>query len=185
MRPDRSRAPAVACLSLLTALSLTSCGGSPSSAGSTTSQSTTGSPSSASASQKAPPSSAAGTSAAGHTPNPCALVTGADAGHALGATVGKPIHSAADVADTCTYQAAGAKLVSIIVRAVPKAAFDRSAAKAPGVTAVSGLGVQTYNGDKILQFWKSGIQVAIGVDGLGSGVLNAEKTLVKVAAGRL
>lgn len=67
---------------------------------------------------------------------------------------------------------------------MPQATFDRSAAKTAGLTKVGGLGVAAYSGDKILQFWKSGVQVAIGVDGV-AGYLDAEKTLVKAAAGRL
>ncbi len=120
-------------------------------------------------------------------PNPCKLVTAADAKAALGSAVGKPQLLAAGLYQSCTYSTTSSKRLVVLVRQLGKSAFTKSAKANPGpVVAVSGIGSSAYSvgGGASLLVWKNGTEASFSIFGAGAP-LRAEERLAKKVVGKL
>ena len=142
---------------------------------------TTAAPSAVATSASAGPSD----SAAKAAPNPCSLVTAADASAALGSSAPTGLHQPAGLFDACIY-AAGAKSVVILVRSIDQATFDASAKANPGgATPVTGVGSDAYNASQTLLVWQAGTEIGIQVQAGSGDTLTTEKRLASAAVARL
>ena len=120
------------------------------------------------------------------TPNPCKLISAADAKAALGAAVGKPLLLPAGRYQSCIYTASSKRLV-VLARTLGKSDFTRSAKANPGpVVAVAGIGSSAYSagGGASLLVWKNGAELAVSIFGIHAP-LHAEEQLAKKAVAKL
>ena len=127
----------------------------------------------------APPASAG-------TLSPCALVTAADAGKALGATVGRGKAQTLGLYKGCTYTK-GRKTLTVLVRQIDRGTFDKSAKKnPPPVFPIPGIGDAAYSagGGAALLVWKKGTEVTFTFIGV-SPVVQTQKDVANAALKRL
>lgn len=119
-------------------------------------------------------------------PNPCKLVTSADAKVALGATPSKPQLLPLGLYQSCSYTAKSLRLV-VLVRRISKSAFVKSAKANPKpVVAVSGIGSSAYSvgGGASLLVWRNGTEAAFSIVGIGNS-LKRDEQLARKVVGRL
>ena len=120
------------------------------------------------------------------TPNPCKLVSTADAKASLGAAVGKPTLLPAGRYQSCIY-GTSSKRVIVLARRLSKSDFTKSAKANPGpVVAVPGIGSSAYSagGGTSLLVWKNGTEVSFSIFGVHAP-LHAEERLAKKAVAKL
>ena len=120
------------------------------------------------------------------TLSPCALVTAADAGKALGATVGRGKAQTLGLYKACTYTK-GRKTLTVLVRQIDRGRFDQSAKKnPPPVFPIPGIGDAAYSagGGAALLVWKKGTEVAFTFIGV-SPVVQTQKDVANAALKRL
>ncbi len=125
-------------------------------------------------------------SASAGTKSPCKLVTANDAKNALGTTFAAGKLQTLGLYQSCRY-AKGTRSLTVLERQLSRSDFDKSAKKNPGpVVYVTGIGSDAYSAGagSTLLVWKHGIELTLLATGV-SNPLKAEKTLGKVAAGRL
>src|SRR5918911_1009294 len=124
--------------------------------------------------------------ASGGTLTPCALVTAADAAKALGTTVGKGRAETRGLYKACTYTK-GRKTLTVLVRQIDKATFEKSAKKnPPPVFAIPGIGDEAYSaaGGYALLVWKKGTELTFAFIGV-SPVVQTQKDVANAALKRL
>jgi hypothetical protein len=124
---------------------------------------------------------------AASAPNPCKLVTAADAKTALGSAVGKPKLLPAGLYQSCMYSTASSKRLVVLVRRLSKPDFTKSAKANPGpVVAVPGIGSSAYSvaGGASLLVWKNGTEATFSIFGAGAP-LRAEERLAKRVVAKL
>ena len=124
--------------------------------------------------------------ASGGALSPCVLVTSADAGKALGTTVGKGKAQTLGLYKACTY-VKGRKTLTVLVRQIGKAAFEKSAKKnPPPVFPIPGIGDAAYSagGGSSLLVWKKGTEVTFTFVGV-SPVVQTQKDVANTALKRL
>jgi hypothetical protein len=124
--------------------------------------------------------------ASGSTLSPCVLVTSSDAGKALGATVGKGKAQTLGLYKACTYTK-GRKTLTVLVRQIDKATFEKSAKKnPPPVFPIPGIGDAAYSagGGSALLVWKKGTELAFTFIGV-SPVVQTQKDVANAALKRL
>jgi hypothetical protein len=120
------------------------------------------------------------------TLSPCALVTAADAGKALGATVSRGKAQALGLYKGCTYTK-GRKTLTVLVRQIDRGTFEKSAKKnPPPVFPIPGIGDAAYSagGGSALLVWKKGTEVAFTFIGV-SPVVQTQKDVANAALKRL
>jgi hypothetical protein len=118
--------------------------------------------------------------------SPCALVTAADAGKALGATVGKGKAQTLGLYKACTYTK-GRRTLTVLVRQIDKGTFEKSAKKnPPPVFPIPGIGDAAYSagGGSALLVWKQGTEVTFTFIGV-SPVVQTQKDVANAALKRL
>jgi hypothetical protein len=124
--------------------------------------------------------------ASGSTLGPCALVTAADAGKALGTTVGKGKAQTLGLYKACTY-VKGRKTLTVLVRQIDKPTFEKSAKKnPPPVFPIPGIGDEAFSagGGSALLVWKKGTEVTFTFIGV-SPVVQTQKDVANAALKRL
>jgi hypothetical protein len=119
-------------------------------------------------------------------PNPCRLVTAADAKAVLGAAVGRGKLQPLGLYESCTYTTKSFVTVTVQTRPLSKSDFVRSAkANPPPVKAVSGLGAPAYYaGGATLLVWRRGNEATFSIFGSGPA-LTREIKLAKRALVRM
>ena len=120
------------------------------------------------------------------TLSPCALVTAADAGKALGATVGRGKAQTLGLYKGCTYTK-GRKALTVLVRQIDRGTFEKSAQKnPPPVFPIPGIGDAAYSagGGSALLVWKKGTEVTFTFIGV-SPVVQTQKDVANAALKRL
>jgi hypothetical protein len=132
--------------------------------------------------------STAGSALAGpaSAPNPCKLVTAADAKIALGTTVAKPQLVPVGLYQSCTYSAGKVNLV-VLVRRISKSVFVKSAKANPKpVVSVSGIGDSAYSvgGGASLLVWRNGTEAAFSIYGTRN-TLTRDEQLARKVVGKL
>ena len=118
--------------------------------------------------------------------SPCTLVTADDAGKALGATVGKGKAQTLGLYKACTYTK-GRKTLTVLVRQIDKATFEKSAKKnPPPVFPIPGIGDEAFSagGGSALLVWKKGTELAFTFIGV-SPVVQTQKDVANAALKRL
>ena len=118
--------------------------------------------------------------------SPCALVTAADAGKALGTTVGRGKAQTLGLYKACTYTK-GRKTLTVLVRQIDKATFEKSARKnPPPVFPIPGIGDAAFSagGGSALLVWKKGTEVTFTFIGV-SPVVQTQKDVANAALKRL
>jgi hypothetical protein len=123
---------------------------------------------------------------AAQPPDPCVLVTTADASTVLGATPPKARPKTVGLARSCTYAIKKKSLTVQTLRVPTQSAFDRSAKKNKGVVVpVQGVGADTWSANGTTLFlWKNGTEVMITFVGVEPFVAT-QQALAKTATGRL
>jgi hypothetical protein len=124
--------------------------------------------------------------ASGASLSPCVLVTASDAGKALGTTVGKGKAQTLGLYKACTYTK-GRKTLTVLVRQIGKAAFEKSAKKnPPPVFPIPGIGDEAFSagGGSALLVWKQGTEVVFTFVGV-SPVVQTQKDVANAALKRL
>ena len=124
--------------------------------------------------------------ASGASLSPCVLVTAGDAGKALGTTVGKGKAQTLGLYKACTYTK-GRKTLTVLVRQIGKAAFEKSAKKnPPPVFPIPGIGDEAFSagGGSALLVWKQGTEVVFNFVGV-SPVVQTQKDVANAALKRL
>jgi hypothetical protein len=124
--------------------------------------------------------------ASGSTLSPCVLVTAADAGKALGTTVGKGKAQTLGLYKGCTYTK-GRKTLTVLVRQIDKPTFEKSAKKnPPPVFPIPGIGDAAFSagGGSALLVWKKGTELAFTFIGV-SPVVQTQKDVANAALKRL
>jgi hypothetical protein len=124
--------------------------------------------------------------ASGATLAPCVLVTSADAGKALGTTVGKGTARTLGLYKACTYTK-GRKTLTVLVRQIDKTTFEKSAKKnPPPVFPIPGIGDEAFSagGGSALLVWKKGTEVTFTFVGV-SPVVQTQKDVANAALKRL
>jgi hypothetical protein len=125
-------------------------------------------------------------SASGGSLSPCVLVTSADAGKALGVAVGKGKAQTLGLYKACTYTK-GRKTLTVLVRQVGKAAFEKSAKKnPPPVFPIPGIGDEAFSAGagSALLVWQKGTEVVFTFVGV-SPVVQTQKDVANAALKRL
>jgi hypothetical protein len=120
------------------------------------------------------------------TPSPCALVTAADAGKALGVTIGRGKAQTLGLYKACTYTK-GRKTLTVLVRQIDRGTFEKSAKKnPPPVFPIPGIGDAAYSagGGSALLVWKKGTEVTFAFIGV-SPVVQTQKDVANAALKRL
>ena len=123
---------------------------------------------------------APGASAA--TPAPCTLVTSDDAGKALGGKTGKGKAQTLGLYKACVYTR-GRRTLTVLVRQIGKADFDKSAKKnPPPVFPIPGVGDDAYSagGGSSLLVWQKGTEVTFTFVGFNP-VVQTQKDVAKAA----
>lgn len=117
--------------------------------------------------------------------NPCALITAANATKTLGVKVPTSKPETRGLYQACTY-VSGGKLLTVLVRSLTRATFDKSAKANPGpVVHVNGIGSDAYSAaGPTLLLWKSGTEVTVLASGVAKA-LTVEESLGRTAASRL
>jgi hypothetical protein len=118
--------------------------------------------------------------------SPCVLVTADDAGKALGAKVGKGKAQTLGLYKSCTYTQ-GRKTLTVLVRQIDKATFEKSAKKnPPPVFPIPGIGDEAFSagGGYALLVWKKGTEVTFTFIGV-SPVVQTQKDIANAALKRL
>jgi hypothetical protein len=117
--------------------------------------------------------------------NPCGLITAANATKALGVTVPASKPETLGLYQACSY-ASGGKRLTVLVRDLTRAKFDKSAKANPGpVVHVNGIGSDAYSAaGPTLLLWKSGTEVTVLASGVAKA-LTVEESLGRTAASRL
>ena len=124
--------------------------------------------------------------ASGSALSPCVLVTAADAGKALGTTVGRGKAQTLGLYKGCTYTK-GRKTLTVLVRQIDKATFEKSARKnPPPVFPIPGIGDAAFSagGGSALLVWKKGTEVTFTFIGV-SPVVQTQKDVANAALKRL
>src|SRR5439155_21184596 len=124
--------------------------------------------------------------ASGSTRSPCVLVTAADAGKALSTTVGRGKAQTLGLYKACTYTK-GRKALTVLVRQIDKATFEKSAKKnPPPVFPIPGIGDEAFSagGGSALLVWKKGTEVTFTFIGV-SPVVQTQKDVANAARKRL
>jgi hypothetical protein len=114
------------------------------------------------------------------------LVTASDAGKALGTTVGKGKAQTLGLYKACTYTK-GRKTLTVLVRQIGKAAFEKSAKKnPPPVFPIPGIGDSAFSagGGSALLVWKKGTELTFTFIGV-SPVVQTQKDVANAALKRL
>lgn len=120
------------------------------------------------------------------TTSPCALVTADDAGKALGVKVGQGKAKKLGLYKACTYTK-GRKTLTLLVRKVGKATFEKSAKKnPPPVFPIPGIGDEAYSAGagSALLVWKEGTELTFMFVGV-SPVVQTQKDVANAALKRL
>lgn len=117
--------------------------------------------------------------------NPCTLISAANATKALGLTVPTSKPEKLGLYQACTYSSGGKRL-TILVRSLTRANFDKSAKANPGpVVHVNGIGSDAYSAaGPTLLLWRSGTEVTVLATGVAKA-LAVEESLGRTAAERL
>jgi hypothetical protein len=124
--------------------------------------------------------------ASGGSTSPCALVTADDAGKALGVKVGTGKSQTLGLYKACTYTK-GRKTLTVLVRKIDKAAFEKSAKKnPPPVFPIPGIGDEAFSAGagSALLVWKKGTEVTFTFVGV-SPVVQTQKDVANAALKRL
>jgi hypothetical protein len=124
--------------------------------------------------------------ASGGSTSPCALVTADDAGKALGVKVGTGRSQTLGLYKACTYTK-GRKTLTVLVRKIDKAAFEKSAKKnPPPVFPIPGIGDEAFSAGagSALLVWKKGTEVTFTFVGV-SPVVQTQKDVANAALKRL
>jgi len=119
-------------------------------------------------------------------PGPCALVTADDAGKALGVKVAAGKAASQGLYKACTYTK-GRKTLTVLVRQIDKATFEKSAKKnPPPVFPIPGIGDEAYSaaGGYALLVWKKGTELTLTFIGV-SPVVQTQKDVANAALKRL
>jgi hypothetical protein len=120
------------------------------------------------------------------TPSPCTLVTADDAGKALGGKTAKGKAQTLGLYKACTYTR-GRRTVTVLVRQIAKATFEKSAKKnPPPVFPIPGVGDEAFStgGGSSLLVWQKGTEVTFTFAGFNA-VVQAQKDIAKAALKRL
>lgn len=118
--------------------------------------------------------------------NPCVLVTASDAGKALGVKVGAGKAQTLGLYKGCTYTK-GRKTLTVLVRKIDKATFEKSAKKnPPPVFPIPGIGDEAFSAGagSALLVWKKGTEVTFEFIGV-SPVVQTQKDVANAALKRL
>jgi hypothetical protein len=133
--------------------------------------------------------SATGGPAGVAVPDPCALVTKADAAKVIGETDSSAISPGGQPGQrSCGYAAsASGKLVTVAVFPADQAAFDKLKTTAGTTTAVSGFGDAAFSTPNALYAHKGQLAVGIYIAGItpDSATTTALSTLMATALGRM
>jgi hypothetical protein len=124
--------------------------------------------------------------ASGAPLRPCALVTADDAAKALGVKVGAGKAATQGLYKACTYTK-GRKTLTVLVRQIDKATFEKSAKKnPPPVFPIPGIGDEAYSaaGGYALLVWKKGTELTFTFIGV-SPVVQTQKDVANAALKRL
>jgi hypothetical protein len=119
-------------------------------------------------------------------PNPCKLVTAADAKVALGTTPAKPKLLPAGLYQSCAYSAGNLRLV-VLVRRISRSVFVKSAKANPKpVVSVSGIGDSAYSvgGGASLLVWRNGTEAEFAIFGTRN-TLKRDEQLARKVVGKL
>ena len=120
-------------------------------------------------------------------PNPCSVVTRADATAVLGAGIKDGKLQTLGLYKSCTYTTAKFATLTVQTRSIPRADFVRSAKANPGpVKPVAGVGALAYSagGGVTLLVWRKGTEATFSIYGAGPA-LPREITLAKRVVSRL
>lgn len=121
------------------------------------------------------------------SPDPCVLITVADASTALGSTPPNGKASTVGLYRTCLYTVKK-KTVTVQTRKVAKKSdFEKSARANPGgVFPIHGVGAEAFSakGGTVLLVWVNGTEVTISFGGINPFVAT-QQSLAKTAVGRL
>jgi hypothetical protein len=118
--------------------------------------------------------------------SPCTLVTADDAGKALGIKVGTGKAQTLGLYKACTYTK-GRKTLTVLVRQINKATFEKSAKKnPPPVFPIPGIGDEAFSagGGSALLVWKKGTELTFTFIGV-SPVVQTQKDVANAALKRL
>jgi len=118
-------------------------------------------------------------------PSACALVTASDAGKALGGSA-KGTAKTLGLYRSCTYKS-GRKTLTVLVRQIARADFEKSAKKNPGpVFPVPGVGDEAFSagGGSTLLVWRKGTEITFTFIGL-SATVQTQKDVANAAVKRL
>ena len=127
------------------------------------------------------------TAAGAAAPNPCRLVTQADAHAVLEATVKPGKLQSLGLFQSCTYTTAKFMTLTVQTRSMSRADFVKSAKANPGpVKPVGGIGAVAYSagGGVTLLVWRRGSEATFSIYGAGPA-LAREITLAKRVVPRL
>ena len=129
---------------------------------------------------------AASTASASKPPDPCVLITTADASKVFGSTPPKPKTKTVGVALSCTYVIKKKAMTIETTRVATQSAFDKAAQKASLAIPIHGTGADAWSVSqgKGLLVWKNGVQVSFSFAGV-SPFVATQLSLAKTAAGRL
>ena len=120
-------------------------------------------------------------------PDPCKLVTRADATAVLGAGVAPGKLQRLGLYESCTYSAPRNAILTVQTRSISKSDFVKSAKANPGpVKPVGGIGALAYSaaGGAALLVWRNGSEATFSIFGGGPG-LSREVKLAKRVVKRL
>jgi hypothetical protein len=118
--------------------------------------------------------------------SPCVLVTSTDAGKALGGKASKGKAQTLGLYKACTYTS-GRKTLTVLVRQIAKADFEKSARKnPPPVFPIPGVGDEAFSagGGSALLVWKKGTEITFTFIGVNP-VVQTQKDVAKAALDRL
>ena len=118
--------------------------------------------------------------------NPCVLVTAADAAKVLGAKVGAGKAETLGLYKSCTYKS-GRKTLTVQIRQVTQAVFEKSAKKSPPpVFPIPGIGQEAFSagGGVALLVWQKGTELTFTFVGLNP-VVKTQTDLASAALKRL
>jgi hypothetical protein len=125
--------------------------------------------------------------------DPCVLVTAADAGAALGASVQPSTSSFTGVYQQCSYSTSvgtsgDSTVVIVTSRLIDKAGFDASVKQGTGeISPLAGVCQGAYVSGSVVLAWQHGTEVDVRIFGMpasGDAVATATK-LVTTACGRV
>ena len=120
-------------------------------------------------------------------PDPCVLISVADASTVLGATPPKSKAQTLGLYRSCTYTVKKKTLTVKTCKVAKKSAFEKSAKATPGgVFPIHGVGADAFSagGGTVLLVWANGVEVTFVFGGINPFVAT-QQSLAKTAVGRL